>query len=251
MIEVLNLANVSRRITKSISFSIEKGEIVGLLGPCNIETTKICDMLTGFVPFSGNITIEGNDLSMLPANSKSKIGYMPEKNPLYLDMTVLEYLKFVAEIKKVFTSEISAMVTDVISKTDITSIQNEVIETLSNDSCKKLCFAAALIGNPEVLILDRPFSGISSDAKNALLSLIKESSSDKAVLITGTDSESIFERVIDLNNEEMIEELDKIDEDAEIDELLDNQEIEAILEEELLEEITEVEDAAEDKEDVL
>ena len=229
MIEVLNLTNTGRKIIESVSFSIENGEIVGLIGKNGAGKTTICDMITGFLPYSGSVTVS-------ETNANSKIGYMPEKNPLYPDLKVLEYLQFVAGIKGAEGNSAK----EIAEKFDLPV--SSYICCLSKEMQKKLCLAAAVINNPEVLILDEPAEGLSPDAKASLFELIKEVSENKAVLICATASEEIFDRIITLNNEAMLSDLD------ETDELLDNSELENILEEELLDDISEIEDAHPDNE---
>ena len=238
MIEVVNLKNAD---TRPVAFSVNAGEIVGLLGESGIGKTAICDMLTGFIPYSGNISVDELEVSLFPVQCKSKIGYMPQENPLYPEMTVSEFLNFVAGIKKADAASVS----DISERLELGTISNKLICCLSKDDCKKLSLAAALINNPQTLVLDEPVSGVSCEAKAFILNIIKEFASEKAVLIASTKSLEIFDRVIDLNNEKMFDQLDESFED----ELLDNEELEASLDEELLEDVTEVNDAYDEEEE--
>jgi len=244
MIEVLNLSNVNRNITMSISFSVEKGEIVGLFGPSGVGKTTICDMITGFIPYSGNVTVDDLEACAFPNQVKAKIGYMPQKDPLYPELKVSEYLTFVAKLKKIPAAGVANAVESMLNRFDLTALSDKFIMNLSKDACKKLSLAAALIADPEILILDEPVSDVSCETKGFLLEIIKEVSEEKSVLIASTSELDIFDRTINLNNEDMF---DSLEQEDTTDELLDNEEIEAILEEELLADVTEVIDEGENE----
>ena len=252
MIDVLNLKNVNENITEPISFSVARDEIVGLIGSYGIGKTRICDMITGFIPCAGAVSFDGVNTSAAPTLSKGKVGYMPKNTSLYPEMSVWEFLQFAAKIRKVSADVVLSTVEGAVDFFQLIEIKDEIIGKLPKGMRKKISLAAATFGNPEILVLDEPFYGLSCEEKEFLAGIIKEIAVGKAVLITGTASNEIFDRIIDLGNEAMLGDLFETDE---TDELIDNQEIEAVLEEELLDDVTEVEDASdaeiEDEGDVL
>ena len=145
----------------NISFNVEKGKILGFLGPNGAGKTTTMRIITGFMPPSeGNVTISGYDVLDEPLLTKNKIGYLPETPPLYLDMTVSEYLNFAGLLKQIPNQKINAAVDNACSKVDINDVKNKVIKALSKGYKQRVGLAQAIIHDPEVLILDEPTIGL-------------------------------------------------------------------------------------------
>ncbi|MBQ5484640.1 MAG: ABC transporter ATP-binding protein, partial [Lachnospiraceae bacterium] len=144
-----------------LDFTAERGEILGLLGPNGAGKSTTMNMLTGYLaPTSGEILVGGVDLQKDPAKVKARIGYMPEVPPLYQDMTVKEYLIFVAELKKIPRREKKKTVEDLMEKTSVTKVANRLIKNLSKGYRQRVGFAQAIMGDPDIIILDEPTAGL-------------------------------------------------------------------------------------------
>jgi ABC-2 type transport system ATP-binding protein len=159
-----------RELTKSfgavkavdhVSFTVNKGEILGFLGPNGAGKTTTMRILTGFMPAtSGTARIAGFDVFEQSLDVRRRIGYLPENPPLYTDMTVVEYLDFVARIKDVPPEKRAARVDDALQKTNITDKRNEIIKRLSRGYKQRVGLAQAMVHDPEVIILDEPTVGL-------------------------------------------------------------------------------------------
>jgi ABC-2 type transport system ATP-binding protein len=147
-----------QKAVNGISFKVNQGEIVGFLGPNGAGKSTTMKMITGYLePDAGQITVSGIDVRKDPLGAKKKIGYLPESNALYYDMYVREYLGFVADVHEVAAKK--EKVEDVIRLTGLTPESNKRIGQLSKGYKQRVGLAAALIHNPEVLILDEPTAG--------------------------------------------------------------------------------------------
>ena len=164
--KVIEVSGLTKRYGKNtavdhLSFQVKKGQIYGFLGPNGAGKTTTMNMLTGYLaPTEGQIRIDGHDISEEPVEARRCIGYLPEIPPLYLDMTPLEYLRFVAELKGVAKEKRESEVERVMEKTQLQDMQERLIRHLSKGYRQRVGLAQALLGDPEVLILDEPMVGL-------------------------------------------------------------------------------------------
>lgn len=187
MIEVLDLTKFygPKLAIQNVRFSVNKGEIVGLLGPNGAGKTTTMRILTGYMPPTsgdariGNISIWDNELEL-----KRQIGYLPENPPLYPDMTVKDYLAFVADLKAIPISGKQSTIADVIEKTNIGDVQNRVIGVLSKGYRQRVGLAQALLGNPDVLILDEPTVGLDPKQIIEIRTLIKNLAGEHTIILS-------------------------------------------------------------------
>lgn len=163
MIEVKNLTKRygDHTAVDRLSFRVEKGQIYGFLGPNGAGKSTTMNMITGYLaPSEGTVTIDGRDIQKEPEEAKRLVGYLPEIPPLYMEMTVEEYLLFAAELKKVAAKERKAQVEKVMEMTGITDVGRRLIRNLSKGYRQRVGLAQAILGDPEVLILDEPSVGL-------------------------------------------------------------------------------------------
>ena len=182
------------RLTKSfgpfiavddISFSLKRGEVLGFLGPNGAGKTTTMRMITGFLsPTKGNISVCGHDVSEYPIEIKEKIGYVPEGAPLYGEMTVINFLKFIANIRKIPKNKINDAIHNVIKKLGLELVLYQQVETLSKGYKRRVGLSQAIIHDPDVLILDEPTDGLDPNQKHEVRKLIKEMASTKAIIIS-------------------------------------------------------------------
>ncbi|SEC21904.1 protein involved in gliding motility GldA [Tenacibaculum sp. MAR_2009_124] len=188
----------------AISFSAEKGEIVGFLGPNGAGKSTTMKMLTGFIkPSEGEVFVGGVNVVENPIEAQKKIGYLPEHNPLYLDMYVREYLQFHAAIHSVEKSHIETIV----EKVGLTPEANKQIKQLSKGYRQRVGLAAAILHNPEVLVLDEPTTGLDPNQLVEIRQLIRELGKDKTVLLSThvmQEVEALCDRVIIINKGELV-----------------------------------------------
>ena len=187
MIEVENLSKSYDRFqaVDSISFSVKKGEILGFLGPNGAGKTTTMRMLTCFMPpTSGRAVIAGFDCAENPLEVKSRIGYVPESAPLYQDMKVIEFLDFAASVKNLHGADIVSEINIAMEKTGIVDVKEKMIGKLSKGYRQRVCLAQALLGNPEVLILDEPTAGLDPVQIVEIRRLIKELSGERTVILS-------------------------------------------------------------------
>ena len=163
MIEVSNLTKKygDHIAVDHLSFRVEKGQIYGFLGPNGAGKSTTMNIITGYLAATeGTVTIDGKDVQKDPEEAKRAIGYLPELPPLYVDMTVREYLDFVAELKKVPKKERKQQIDEVMEMTQITDMQRRLIRNLSKGYRQRVGLAQAVLGYPEVIILDEPTVGL-------------------------------------------------------------------------------------------
>jgi ABC-2 type transport system ATP-binding protein len=186
----------------NISFEAKSGEVLGFLGPNGAGKSTTMKIITGFIPASeGIVEVCGLNISEHPMEVRKKIGYLPEHNPLYLDMYVKEYLSFVAQIYKV--SNRKQRVAEMIETVGLQREQHKVIGALSKGYRQRVGLAQAIIHDPEVLILDEPTSGLDPNQLEDIRKLIKRIGSEKTVMLSThimQEVEAICERVIIINN---------------------------------------------------
>ena len=187
MIEVKNLTKKygDHFAVQDISFSLEKGKIYGLLGPNGAGKSTTMNIMTGYIAAtSGEVIIEGHDIFKEAEEAKKHIGYLPEIPPLYMDMTVWEYLFTVADLKGVPKSERKSMIGDVMEKVMITNMKDRLIKNLSKGYKQRVGIAQTLIGNPDIIILDEPTVGLDPKQIIEIRTLIKQLGEDHTVLIS-------------------------------------------------------------------
>ena len=194
----------TQKALTEVSFEINKGEIVGFLGPNGAGKSTLMKILSGYIPqTNGDAKICNLDINENSIETRSRIGYLPEHNPLYLDMYVKEYLEFVADIYKVNRNYIDEM----IKKTGLIKEQHKLIGSLSKGYRQRVGLAQALIHNPEVLILDEPTTGLDPNQLIEIRSLIKEVGREKTVLLSThimQEVEAICDRVIIINKGQIV-----------------------------------------------
>lgn len=187
MIEVKNLVKKygTHVAVDSLTFTVEKGQIYGFLGPNGAGKSTTMNIITGYLAATGgSVAIDGFDILKKPSTAKKKIGYLPEFPPLYMDMTVSEYLRFAAELKKIKKIERTGMIDDVMELTKITDAGCRLIKNLSKGYKQRVGLAQALLGYPEVLILDEPTSGLDPKQIIEIRDLIKSLGNRHTVILS-------------------------------------------------------------------
>ena len=170
---------------EDLSFTVEKGQIYGFLGPNGAGKSTTMNIMTGYIAAgSGSVRINGFDILTEPEKAKKCIGYLPEIPPLYTDMTVYEYLMFVAELKKVPKKERVSHVEEIIGRTQLEDVEGRLIRNLSKGFKQRTGLAQALIGYPEVLILDEPMVGLDPKQIIEMRDLIKGLAGEHTVILS-------------------------------------------------------------------
>ncbi len=184
----------------SVSFEVAAGEVLGFLGPNGAGKSTTMRMLTGyFSPTAGKVCICGADMEDEPAKAKSYIGYLPENAPLYSDMTVKSFLEFTAGIRGLSGADRKTAVDKAVSMCRLGNVLNQSIDTLSKGYRHRTCFAQAVLGDPEVLVLDEPTDGLDPNQKHQMRQLISEMGKNKAIIVSThilEEVEAICTRVI-------------------------------------------------------
>jgi ABC-2 type transport system ATP-binding protein len=203
MIDVNGLVKTygSKRAVDGVSFSVKRGDILGFLGPNGAGKSTTMKMITGFVrPDSGTARVDGIDVMKDPVAVKRKLGYLPENAPAYPEMTVSEFLGFIAEVRGYRERAARRERVDrAIALTHLASVRNQTIETLSKGFKQRVGFAQALLHDPPVLILDEPTDGLDPNQKNEVRVLIRNMAAEKAVILSThilEEVEAICTRVI-------------------------------------------------------
>lgn len=203
MIEVKGLVKLygSKRAVDGVTFTVKRGEILGFLGPNGAGKSTTMKMITGFLrPTAGTAVVNGFDVTREPVAVKRCIGYLPESAPAYGEMTVREFLGFIAEIRGFRSAEARGNQVDrAIGLTHLGPVAHQVIETLSKGYKQRVGFAQALLHDPPVLVLDEPTDGLDPNQKNEVRSLIKNMATEKAVILSThilEEVEAICTRVI-------------------------------------------------------
>jgi ABC-2 type transport system ATP-binding protein len=197
-----------QKALNEVSFEINSGEVIGFLGPNGAGKSTMMKIITGFIPQnSGEVFVNGMNIKTEAKEIKKHIGYLPEHNPLYHDMYIREYLNFVAKLYKIPTKEIKSRVDDIIHITGLESEQNKKTGALSKGYKQRTGLAAALIHNPDVLILDEPTTGLDPNQIIEIRNLISEVGKQKTVMLSThimQEVEAICSRVIIINNGEIV-----------------------------------------------
>lgn len=177
MIEVKHLTKKygSRLAVDDLSFEVDRGMVYGFLGPNGAGKSTTMNIMTGYIAATGGtVKINGHDILQEPEKAKRCIGYLPEQPPVYPDMTVAEYLRFVAELKQVRKEERQAQIAEIMAQTQIEDVRNRLIKNLSKGYKQRVGLAQAIIGYPEVIILDEPTVGLDPKQITEIRALIKE-----------------------------------------------------------------------------
>lgn len=212
---VIEVKNITKKYgnfvaVDNISFTIKDGEIVGLLGPNGAGKSTTMNTITGFIEQTeGNVIVNGYDTLKKSKRAKSQIGYMPEGVPLYDDLSIKEFVTYMAELKKVKRKEKKEQVQDIIKKTGLDEIQNKLIKNLSRGQKQRVSLAGALVGNPKVLILDEPTVGLDPKQIMEIRSLIKDLGREHTVILSShilSEVSQICDRVIIINNGKIVAE---------------------------------------------
>ncbi|AZZ35957.1 MFS transporter [Bdellovibrio sp. qaytius] len=187
MIEVYNLCKNygERKAIHDISFKISQGDVVGLLGPNGAGKSTTMKIITGFMaPTSGMAKICGFDVFENPYEVKKRIGYLPEAPPVYLDMTVNDYLSFVADLKLVESSKKKAFIEKALQKTQLQDVKSRLIKNLSKGFRQRVGIAQALVSDPDVLVLDEPTVGLDPKQVAEVRELIKELKGQHTIILS-------------------------------------------------------------------
>ncbi|MFQ6864807.1 ABC transporter ATP-binding protein [Blautia sp.] len=187
MIEVKNLVKKygDHTAVDHLSFQIEKGKIYGFLGPNGAGKSTTMNMITGYIASTeGTVSIDGHDILEEPEKAKKCIGYLPEQPPLYFDMTVLEYMKFAADLKKIPKDKKNTMIEEVMDMVKITDMKNRLIKNLSKGYRQRVGLAQAILGYPEVIILDEPTVGLDPKQIIEIRDLIKSLKKKHTVILS-------------------------------------------------------------------
>ncbi|MDE0772678.1 MAG: gliding motility-associated ABC transporter ATP-binding subunit GldA [Salibacteraceae bacterium] len=207
-IEVKEVSKIygSQKALDNVSFSIQKGEIVGFLGPNGAGKSTMMKIITCFLPQSaGEVKVCGFDVSADPMEVKKRVGYLPEHNPLYLDMYVKEYLGFIAGLHKIENKK--ERVAEIVEQVGLQLEQHKLIGALSKGYRQRVGLAQALIHDPEVLILDEPTTGLDPNQIEEIRNLIKKVGKSKTVMMSThimQEVEAVCDRVIIVNKGNLV-----------------------------------------------
>lgn len=210
MIEVKNITKKYGSFTAvdNISFKIEEGEIIGLLGPNGAGKSTTMNMITGYIePTEGEISIEGFNISRKPKKAKSQIGYMPEGVPLYSDLTVKEFVTYMAELKKVDRKTRKEKVEKIIEQTGLKDVEKKLTRNLSRGYKQRVSMAGALVGEPKILILDEPTVGLDPKQITEIRALIKELGKTHTIILSShilSEVSQICNKVIIINKGKIV-----------------------------------------------
>ena len=212
MIEVRELTKSygPHRAVDSLSFTIKKGEVVGFLGPNGAGKTTTMKIVTGFMaPTSGTVAIGGQDIFEHPIEVKRRIGYLPEVPPVYGEMTVESYLRFVARLKGVDSARVSKLVDRAIEKTNLGNERRRLIQNLSKGTRQRVGISQAIVSEPEVLILDEPTVGLDPRQVAEVRSLIRELAGHHTIVLSThilPEVQATCQRIIIINRGRIVAE---------------------------------------------
>ena len=210
MIEISNLVKFygDKRAVNGISFTVNQGEILGFLGPNGAGKSTTMNIITGYLSAtSGKVTINGYDILEEPELAKKNIGYLPEIPPLFMDMTVSEYLEYVAELKMVPKDIRKKQIIDVMKMVHIGNVSGRLIHNLSKGYKQRVGIAQTLIGNPEVIILDEPTVGLDPNQVIEVRKLITSLAKNHTIIFSShilSEVQAICDRVIIINNGKIV-----------------------------------------------
>lgn len=210
MIQVTNLTKVYGKNTAldHVSFHVKKGQVLGLLGPNGAGKSTTMNILTGYISATdGEVLINGIDMFEEPEEAKKHIGYLPEIPPVYVDMQVVEYLQFVAELKQVPKAERKQMVTDIMEAVGVTHMAKRLIKHLSKGYRQRVGIGAAMIGYPEIIILDEPTVGLDPAQIIEVRELIQKLSKEHTVILSShilSEVSAVCDHIIIINKGKLV-----------------------------------------------
>lgn len=210
MIEVKNVSKKYGKFyaVRDISFTIKEGEIVGFLGRNGAGKSTTMNMITGFIePTEGTIIVNGYDVDRKPKKVKESIGYMPEGTPLYYDLTVKEFVSYMAELKLVPKKNRKAAVKKAIAETGLEKVQNKLTKNLSRGYKQRVSMAGAIVGDPKILILDEPTVGLDPKQVIEIRELIKSFRKNHTVILSShilSEVSQVCEKVIIIDKGEIV-----------------------------------------------
>lgn len=173
------------RAVRNVSFNVSHGEVLGFLGPNGAGKSTTMKMITGFLePTSGTVEVDGHDVLENPLSVKRSIGYLPEGAPAYGEMTVKNFLNFIADIRQLSGAIRKKRLDEVIETINIGTVIDQSIETLSKGFKRRVGLAQAILHDPNILILDEPTDGLDPNQKHEVRNLIKKMSKEKAIIIS-------------------------------------------------------------------
>ena len=210
---MIRLENVSKQYgnffaVKDLNFEIKKGEVIGFLGKNGAGKTTTMNIITGFIEASnGKVFIDGIDIDKKPSKAKAKIGYMPENAPLYADLTVEEFVRYMAELKGVQRKDVKDAVEKVIKEVGLEEVRNRLTRNISRGFKQRVSLAGALVGSPEILILDEPTDWLDPKQVVEIRNLIKKLGKKYTILLSShilSEVNQICEKVIIINNGQIV-----------------------------------------------
>jgi len=205
MIEINNLVKHygDKKAVNGISFTVQDDEVLGFLGPNGAGKSTTMNIITGYLSStSGTVKVNGHDILEEPELAKRDIGYLPELPPLYLDMTVLEYLNYICDLKQVKRSERKDQLAKIIAMVKIVDVADRLIGNLSKGYKQRVGIAQALVGNPSILILDEPTVGLDPNQIIEIRKLIRTLAKDHTVIISShilSEIQAVCDRVVIIN----------------------------------------------------
>jgi len=210
MIELQNIVKDygSLRAVDNINFSIKEGEILGFLGPNGAGKSTTLKMITCYLtPTDGNIQIKDYNVYEHSKEIRKLIGYLPEHNPLYLEMTVFDYLKFVSEVREISDADFKKVLTKTIKKCGLNEVISRPIKTLSKGYRQRVGIAQAIIHDPKILILDEPTVGLDPNQIIEIRELIKELGREKTLIISShilQEVQAVCDRIVIINKGKIV-----------------------------------------------
>ncbi len=212
MIKIDNLAKRygNHTAVEAINLEIKKGEIVGLLGPNGAGKSTTMNIITGYISATeGSVLIDGFDILKNPIQAKKRIGYLPEVPPLYTDMTVEEYLSFVSKLKKVEKNKRKEHIDTILETIKLTDVRKRLIKNLSKGFKQRVGLAQAIVGDPEVLILDEPTVGLDPKQIIEIRDLISKLGKEHTIILSShilSEVSAICDRVVIINKGSIVAE---------------------------------------------
>ncbi len=187
---MINVENLSKQFgpklaVDNISFEVKKGEVLGFLGPNGAGKSTTMRMVTGYLPpTSGKITVGGDDVVGNPVAAKTRIGYLPENAPLYTELTVQGFLRFIGELRGLSGADLDKAINRSMDLCHLQGVRHQSVDTLSKGFRHRTCFAQAIIHDPEVLVMDEPTDGLDPNQKHEVRALIQRMGEEKAIIFS-------------------------------------------------------------------